>query len=176
MLRNALRAALVLAGAGFVVLAAGFLRDPVLPASRLGVAPLGLLGETTLRGDFFAFFAVGGLLSIAGAVRSDARLLLAPLLLIALTLAGRLITVAVAGFDPTMGPPMVVETVMAALLLLGRRVLRNTTQPTGYRAAIAAGAIIAIAAMAVGLAARTPAVAAFILARAVQTRLAEPID
>src|SRR5581483_8634118 len=137
---------------------------------------LGLLGETTLRGDFFAFFAVGGLLSIAGAVRSDARLLLAPLLLIALTLAGRMITVAVAGFDPTMGPPMVVETVMAALLLLGRRVLRNTTQPTGYRAAIAAGAIIAIAAMAVGLAARTPAVAAFILARAVHTRLAEPID
>ena len=85
ILRHALRAAIVLAGLVFVVLAAGFLRDPSLPAARLGVAPLGLLGQATLRGDFFAFFAVGGLLSIAGALRKDARLLLAPLLLISFT-------------------------------------------------------------------------------------------
>jgi ribonuclease Z len=177
ILRNALRAALVLAGLVFVVLAAGFLRDPLLPAARLGVAPLGLLGQATLRGDFFAFFAVGGLLSIAGALRSDARLLLAPLLLISFTLAGRLITVAVAGFDPVMGPPMAVETVMAVLLLLGRRSFRDATpRRAGFRAAaVGVGAIILIA-VTVGLAIRTPAVSAFILARTVQARLAEPID
>jgi ribonuclease Z len=177
ILRNALRAAIVLAGLFLVVLAAGFLRDPSLPASRLGVAPLGLLGQATLRGDFFAFFAAGGLLSIAGAVRGDARLLLAPLLLIVFTLAGRLMTVVVAGFDPAMGPPMVIEAVMAALLLLGRRAFRDAgpRQSSFRAAAIGVGTIIVVAA-AVGLVSRTPAVSAFILARTVHTRLAEPID
>ena len=81
------------------------------------------LGQATLRGDFFAFFAVGGLLAIVGAVREDARQLLAPLLLISLTLAGRLITVATNGFDPAMGPPMLVEAVIIVLLWFGRRAL-----------------------------------------------------
>ena len=120
---NILRAAIGLSGVLFVILALGFLYDPAHAASRLGVGPLSPLGTATLRGDFFAFFAVGGLLSIAGAVRNDAAWLLAPLLLIALTLAGRLITIAVIGFDPAMGPPMAVEAVMAVLLLLGRRTL-----------------------------------------------------
>ncbi len=177
ILRNTLRAALVLAGLLFVVLAAGFLRDPALPASRLGVAPLGLLGQATLRGDFFAFFAVVGLLSIAGAVRGNARLLLAPLLLIVFTLAGRLITVVVAGFDPVMGPPMAVEAVIAVLLLLGRRAFRNgTPHQAGFRAAaIGLGAIVVIA-VAAGIVSRVPAVGAYFLARTVQARLAERID
>jgi hypothetical protein len=122
-LLNILRAAIGLSGLLFVILAAGFLYDPAHAASRLGVGPLSPLGTATLRGDFFAFFAVGGLLSIAGAVCNDSRWLLAPLLLIALTLSGRLITVAIIGFDPAMGPPMAVEAVMAVLLFLGRRVL-----------------------------------------------------
>ena len=121
---NILRAAIGLSGLLFVILAAGFLYDPAHAASRSwGRTLLSPLGTATLRGDFFAFFAVGGLLSIAGAVCNDLRWLLAPLLLIALTLSGRLITVAIIGFDPAMGPPMAVEAVMAVLLLLGRRVL-----------------------------------------------------
>jgi len=118
-----LRVAIGLAGLLFVILALGFLLDPASAGARLGVGFLNPLGHATLRGDFFAFFAVGGLLSIAGAVREDARLLLAPLLLITLTLAGRLITVAASGFDPAMGPPMLVEAVMIGLLWLGRRSL-----------------------------------------------------
>jgi hypothetical protein len=120
-LRTTLRAAIGLAGLLFVALAVGFMLDPARAAARLGVGPLGPLGEATLRGDFFAFFAVGGLLAIAGAVREDARLLLAPLLLVALTLAGRLITIAITGFDAAMGPPMLVEAVTIVLLWLGRR-------------------------------------------------------
>lgn len=118
-----LRVAIGLAGLLFVILALGFLLDPASAAARLGVAALTPLGQATLRGDFFAFFAVGGGLAIAGAARADARLLLAPLLLIALTLAGRLITVAASGFDPAMGPPMLVEAVTIVLLWLGRRAL-----------------------------------------------------
>lgn len=118
-----LRVAIGLAGLLFVILALSFLLDPQGAAARLGVAALTPLGHATLRGDFFAFFAVGGGLAIAGAAREDARLLLAPLLLIALTLAGRVITVAASGFDPAMGPPMLVEAVTIVLLWLGRRVL-----------------------------------------------------
>src|SRR5690349_5196411 len=119
-MRTILRTAIGLAGLLFVVLALGFLHDPASAAARLGVSALNSLGAATLRGDFFGFFAVGGLLSIAGAVRDDARLLLAPLLLIGLTLAGRLVAVAVGGFDPAMGPPMLVEAVLTALLWFGR--------------------------------------------------------
>jgi ribonuclease Z len=177
ILQNALRTAIGLAGLLFLVLAAGFLRDPSLSASRLGVAPLGPLGQATLRGDFVAFFAAGGLLSIAGAVRCDARLLLAPLLLIAFTLAGRLITVAVVGFDPTMGPPMVVETAVAVLLLLGRRAFRNAgPRQVGIRAAaIGLGIVIAVA-LALSLVSQIPAVGARLIAHTVHARLVEPID
>jgi len=36
----------------------------------------------TLRGDFVGFFGAGGILSVMGAVRNDARYLAAPLLMI----------------------------------------------------------------------------------------------
>ena len=110
----------------FIALAASFLFDPARAAAGLGVGPLAPLGLATLRGDFFAFFAAGGVLSLEGAIRNDARFLTAPLLMIALTLAGRLITVAVGGFDPAMAPPMVVEAVIVLLLAFGRRHLART--------------------------------------------------
>jgi hypothetical protein len=110
----------------FVALAAGFLLDPVQAASKLGVGSLGPLGLATLRGDFFAFFGAGGILSIMGAARNDARFLTAPLLMIAMTLAGRLVTVATSGFDAAMGPPMLVEAVIVLLLILGNRDLART--------------------------------------------------
>lgn len=177
ILRNTLRVAIGVSGALFLLLGTSFLRDPSFAALRLGVAPLGPLGEATLRGDFFALFAVGGLFSIAGAIRSDARLLFIPLLLVSLTLVGRLITVMVAGFDPSMGPPMIIEAVMAVLLLVGRRAFRTERlQQAGYRvAAISFGTII-VAAIAIGLVSRIPAVGAYVLAHTVHGRLAQPID
>jgi hypothetical protein len=94
-----------LLGILFIALGVGFLLDPAQAASRLGVGPLGPLGLSTLRGDFFAFFGAGGLLSAIAAIRKDARLLTAPLLLIAMALAGRLVTVVASGFDAAMAPP-----------------------------------------------------------------------
>lgn len=121
ILQKALRLAVGLFGVVFVALALGFLIDPVPAASKLGVGPLGPLGVATLRADLWAFFGTGGILSVASAVRNDARLLTAPLLMIAMALAGRLITVAVSGFDQTMVPPMVAEAIIAVLLVLGYR-------------------------------------------------------
>jgi hypothetical protein len=125
-LQKILRVIIGLFGILFIALAAGFLLDPARAAAGLGVGPLAPLGLATLRGDFFAFFAAGGILSLAGAVRNDAHLLTAPLLMIALTLAGRLLTVAVSGFDAAMAPPMAIEAAIVLLLALGYRSLART--------------------------------------------------
>jgi hypothetical protein len=125
-LQNILRALIGLFGVLFIALAAGFLLDPTQAATKLGVGPLAPLGLATLRGDFFAFFGAGGILSIMGAVRSDERFLTAPLLMIAMTLAGRLVTVVSTGFDAAMGPPMLVEALIVSLLFLGRRSFART--------------------------------------------------
>jgi hypothetical protein len=116
-----LRVVIGLSGLLFLGLAIGFLLDPVRAASNLGVGALAPLGLATLRGDFLGFFGAGGALTLIGAVRNDARFLTAPLLMIALTLLGRLITVAVSGFDPAMGPPVAVEAIIIVLLIFGRR-------------------------------------------------------
>jgi len=124
-LQSLLRVVIGLFGILFLALAAGFLLDPAQAASRLGVGPLAPLGLATLRGDFFAFFGTGGILSVIAAARNDARYLTAPLLMIAMALAGRLVSVAAGGFDAAMGPPMLAEALIILLLVLGRRGFAN---------------------------------------------------
>ena len=122
-MQNTLRVLIGLSGLLFIVVALGFLLDPAQAAARLGIGVIAPLGLATLRGDFIGFFATGGILALLGAVRNDARYWTAPLMLVGMTLAGRLITIAASGFDATMGPPMLVEAVIVVLLVLGRRSL-----------------------------------------------------
>ena len=126
MLQKILRVIIGLFGIVFVVIAAGFVLDPALAAAKLGVGPLAPLGLSTLRGDFLGFFGTGGILALLGAIRSDPRYWTAPLLMIAMALAGRLITVAASGFDAAMGPPMLAEALIVLLLVLGRRSLAKS--------------------------------------------------
>ncbi|MFT3728418.1 MAG: hypothetical protein QM759_11395 [Terricaulis sp.] len=112
-----------LLGALALVMAVAFWINPGLPAARLGVSALSVLGFATLRADMGGFFAMAGVLSLAGAVRDNARLLTAPLLLVALALAARIATAALSGYTPEMAQPMVVEAVLVAVLALGRRTL-----------------------------------------------------
>src|SRR5262249_43349901 len=121
VLQLILRVLIGLSGLLFIGLAIGFLIDPARAASNLGVGALTPVGLATLRGDFLGFFGAGGLLTLIGAVRCDVRFLTAPLLMIALTLIGRLITVASIGFYPAMGLPMAIEAAMTVLLVLGWR-------------------------------------------------------
>ncbi len=93
-------------------------------AGQLGVAATGPLGEATLRADFGAFFAVGGGLALAAAIRGRGGLLLAPMLLIGAALAGRVASLLVGGYVPEMGPPMAVEAVLLLLFVAGWRLLR----------------------------------------------------
>ena len=125
ILQKVLRVLIGLTALLYITLALGFLLDPAQAAARLGIGAIAPLGMATLRGDFIGFFGTIGILALLGAVRDEARYYIAPLMLVGMTLAGRLITVAASGFDATMGPPMLVEAVTVALLLLGSRSLKT---------------------------------------------------
>lgn len=103
--------------------AAMFLLRTEPAAARFGLQALGPLGLASMRADLVALFATVGVLSLAGAMRDRADLLLAPLILLSLALAGRTLSLVMTGPSPDLIPPMVVEAVLIAILLLGRRVL-----------------------------------------------------
>jgi len=104
-----------------IVLGLGFLLDPAGSAQRFFVEPLGTQGMATLRADFTAFFVVGGAAALIGAWRRDGAPLLVPVALLAPAILGRAVSLVADGAPATAFPPMVVEAVMVAILLLGRR-------------------------------------------------------
>lgn len=121
-----LRVLLGVAGLLALVVALGFWFDPDTAAGRFGLAAQGALGYSSLRADLGAMFAGVGILVIAAAVRNSARLLTAPLLLIGIGFAGRLLTIALSGYDATMLQPMIVEIVLITLFATGRRALAQS--------------------------------------------------
>jgi hypothetical protein len=123
-MRLVLRLMLGVIGLAALLLAARLWMDPAMAAAKLGVAANGPLGMATLRADLAGFFGVAGGLTLAGAIRSDARFLTAPLLLIGAALTGRVVTVIAMGLKPEMVGPMVVEAVLLVVLAFGRRTLR----------------------------------------------------
>ncbi|UPT64231.1 MAG: DUF4345 family protein [Hyphomonadaceae bacterium JAD_PAG50586_4] len=118
-----LRIVLGLAGLLFIVIGLSFWANPANPAARLGIEAASALGTSSLRADMAAFFGVAGFLTLGAVVRSNARLITAPLLMIAVALTGRIITVIVDGYTPDMMQPMVIEAVLLALLAAGRRLI-----------------------------------------------------
>lgn len=95
--------------------------NPAGPADKFGLDLVGMLGRASMRADFAGFFAGTGGLALAAAVRSDARLLTAPLLLVCVALSGRVLTTALDGFTPDMAAPMIIETVLIIVFGAGRR-------------------------------------------------------
>jgi len=118
-----LRVLLGIAGLLGLVIALGFWFRTDTLAAEFGVAAQGALGYSTLRADFGALFGAVGVLSLAAAVRNDRRLLTAPLLLIGIGFAGRLLTIAMSGYEATMLQPMVTEVVLITLFATGRKLL-----------------------------------------------------
>lgn len=88
-------------------------------AQRLGTPAPDALAESTLRGDLGALFGMFGILAILAAIRDDRRLLIAPMLLPALAVAGRLLTYAQSP-TPAAVPLMAVEALMLGGVLLAR--------------------------------------------------------
>lgn len=89
-------------------------------AKTLGTPAPTPLAESTLRGDLGALFGTVGVLTIAAAIRDDRRLVLAPLLLLALAIAGRVISYAFAP-TPAALPLIAVEGVALAGVMIARR-------------------------------------------------------
>lgn len=118
-----LRIVLVLGGALLTFIGFGFLTDPVSAGADFGIAVEGAHGATSVRSDFTAFFMVGGtcLVWAAAARRRDPLAIAAALMLV--TLAARLVSLAVEGSFEGFIPPMVVEAVLGVLALIGARVL-----------------------------------------------------
>jgi len=106
-----------------LLLAALFLLRTEPAAAKFGLQALGPLGLASLRADMVGLFGAVGILSLMGAVRDRGDLLLAPLILLGLALAGRTISLLMTGLSPDLIRPMAVEVVLVAILALGHRVL-----------------------------------------------------
>ena len=129
MIGSILRLAIGLISALAVLLALRIWAAPGMTGAALGLSVEGAVGLATLRADIAGFFAGVGLLALAGVVRNDRRLLVAPMLLVGLALLGRVITLALDGLAPPLVPPMVVETVVLVLLAGGYRTLGDGSRP-----------------------------------------------
>ncbi|MES1974371.1 MAG: hypothetical protein V4472_18095 [Pseudomonadota bacterium] len=122
-MRNAVRGIIALVGLFNLAIGFGFLLDPAGLGAKFFLTPVGIQGLATMRADFTAFFVTGGAFALAGAWRGRAGPLGVPLLLLGIALSARCVSLFVDGIAPTAFGPMIVEAVMIALLLVGRRVL-----------------------------------------------------
>lgn len=123
-MRTVLRGLVGLIGLFNIMIGIGFLTRPAELAARFFLSPIADQGLATLRADFPGFFITGGTFALLGASRQDARALAVPILLLALALFGRCISLMLDGVRPEAFPPMVAEAVMVALLLALRQTLR----------------------------------------------------
>lgn len=121
--RQIIRVLVGVVGVLGMLLALAIWLDPARVAMRLGILGETSLGLSTLRADFAGFFGTAGFFAFAAAVRDDGRLVSAPLVMIAIALTGRVITVTHAGLAQDMIQPMVIEAVLLVLLAAGRRML-----------------------------------------------------
>ncbi|WP_199554954.1 DUF4345 family protein [Sandaracinobacteroides hominis] len=99
-----------------------FLVHPAEMAAKFSLQPIGSQGLATIRADFTAFFLVGGLFAILGAWKMSAEPLKVPILLLAIALFGRTVSLVFDGVAPTAFPPMITEGVMIAILVAAQRV------------------------------------------------------
>lgn len=121
MARTVLRGLIGLLGVLGLLMALMLWLNPAGPAAKLGVEAMGPLGLATIRADMGGFFGAVGILAVLAAFKGQGKLLTAPLLLVALALAGRGVAVAMEGLTPDMVQPIVTEAVLIVAFAAGRR-------------------------------------------------------
>lgn len=104
-----------------IAIGLGFLINPAGLAANFFLIPDGGQGMATLRADFPGFFITGGSFAMIGAVQKDRQALLVPMLLLAIAITGRCVSLVADGIGPEAIPPMVAEAVMISVLALARR-------------------------------------------------------
>jgi len=118
-MQNIVRGAVGFIGVAIGLIGLGFLCAPLIFAPLFYVEPIGSQGLASIRADFGGFFIGGATFALIGAWTQRARPLLVPMVLLALALIGRFISLIVDGMGPGAIPPMVAEAVMLAVLYAG---------------------------------------------------------
>ena len=123
------RIVLGLQGALALIVGATVWWDPVGAGAGLGLAAVGDLGLSTLRGDIGTLFASSGGFMIAAAALADRRLIVPPLIFTAVALLGRTLSLGLTAYAPELVPPMVVEGLTITLLVTAYVMLGVETSP-----------------------------------------------
>ena len=122
-MRKFLLGAIVLLALFDLVIAARFVFAPVATAAGFGLAPLGPMGVAVLRADFTAFFVVGAVAMILGALRGSGQLLIVAASLYGIAITGRIVTAVLVGTQSGFWVPVAVEAVHVVLLFTAWRTL-----------------------------------------------------
>jgi hypothetical protein len=123
-MRQAMRILVGLLGLFNFAIGLAFLLAPAEPAAAFFLQPLGTQGMATLRADFPGFFIGAATFALIGAWRAEGAPLNVPLLMLAIALFGRCVSLMMDGMAPTAVQPMVAEAVMIGILLLAKRAFR----------------------------------------------------
>jgi hypothetical protein len=118
---KALRIAVGLGGLLFILIGLAFLIAPAAMGEQFYITAVGSQGLATIRADMTGFFVVGGLFAALGAWKQDPEPLKVPLLLLAIALFGRTVSLIFDGVGPTAFPPMIVEAVFIGLIVAAQR-------------------------------------------------------
>ena len=118
-----------LVAAFFLVWGLRFYFSPDAMAAAFSIAPSGVLGRSTVRGDLGGMFVAVGLLAAFGLRRGSHRLLYTAATIVGAVAFGRFVGFAFDGTPMTSVIPFVAELVFVAILLLGAMRLRMETRP-----------------------------------------------
>ena len=110
-------------GAIALAAAANFWLRPIPAGAMVGLSIANATGAATIRADIAGFFAASGVFALVGAVRASAPAALAALVMMAFALFGRVVNIALSGWDPIFLPPMAIEAVTIGVFALAYRTL-----------------------------------------------------
>ena len=110
-----------LVGLFFVVWGLRFVFTPEAMGSEFSIAPSGIPGLSTIRGDLGGAFIATGVFALLGLWRNAAHWLWAAVGVIGAIALGRLIGFAFDGTHPMTLVPFVAELIFIAVLVLGAR-------------------------------------------------------
>jgi peptidoglycan/LPS O-acetylase OafA/YrhL len=110
-----------------IVLGVAFLIQPVSWGAAFFLSPMGIPGMAVLRADMTAFFLTGGILAAIGGWKQNPAWLVTPIMLFAIAIIGRTISLVADGVTPGAFLPMIVEAALVAMLVFAHRTFSNRT-------------------------------------------------
>ena len=97
-------------------------------AGDLGLATAGEIGRATIRSDLGGFFGASSVFAILAAVHGRSQYTRAALLLLGFAVVGRLVNIAVAGWNPAYAAPLLIEAAVIAIFVLAYYSFRTAEQ------------------------------------------------